>query len=256
MNSFQVKLTSAEVLVIAALLGYESLFGVEDDVFSDPSTDMKALVQHQVRKMERKKLIRYDLDGILYVVPGLRQAITCICNAENVGRFSTNLKSGKKAYVYVLKKDGMVAMLERLGDGKYLITLTDTIPMEEIVPNQIRSSACREVKEKMLIEEAEFVHKLMESFDEDGAKIRIGKHIKDSSAADLIAKILAGNCAYMSVQIHRKGQGLYNAVDNMLLVCVEGATVSLYLDENGMVRFEGQSPSEITDRIHSQLEFA
>lgn len=255
-DGFQVKLSSKEILIIAALLGYESVFGVEEKAFSEANTDMKSLIRQHVRRLERKKLIRYDLDGILYIVPGLRQAIDCICNAETVGLFSTNLKSGKKASVYVMEKESIVTTLEHLGDGKYLIRIADTVPVKEIIPYEILSSQYCEIREMMLFEEAEYVHAQIEAFNHDDAETRIKKHIKDITATQMIAKVLTGNCGYMSVQIHRKGKNLYKAIYNSLLIAVDNCTISLNLDENDVVCFEALSPVMVVDQISSQFKLS
>lgn len=252
-ESFQVKLSSKEIMIIAALLGYESVFGVEDSLFSEANTDIKAFIRQYVRRLERKKLIRYDLDGILYIVPGLRQAIDCICNAETVGLFSTNLKSGKKASVYIMEKESLVASFEHLSDGKYVIRLTDAVPLKEIIPYEILSSQHRELREMMLLEEAEYVHKQIQAFNHDVAETRIQKHIKDSNATKMIAKILTGNCGYMSVQIHRKGKNLYNAIYNTLLIAVDNCTISLNSDENDMLCFETLSPVTVIEQLSLQF---
>lgn len=255
-DDFQVKLSSKEILIIAALLGYESVFGVDEKAFTDANVDTKSLIRQHVRKMERKKLIRYDLDGILYIVPGLRQAIDCICNAETVGMFSTNLKSGKKASVYIMEKEGIVTFLEYFGDGKYLIRIADTVPLKEIIPYEILSSQPCDIREMMLFEEAEYVHKQIEEFNHDEAEMRIKKHIKDETATKTIAKILTGNCGYMSVQIHRKGNNLYNAIYNSLLVAVNNCTISLVADENDVLCFEALSPVVIEEQINLQFNLS
>ena len=99
-EKFQIKLSSNEILVLAALLGYDSVFGLKEDFIFDEKADVKSLIRQNVRRLERKRLIRYDLNGILYILPMLRKAICCMCDADVVGLFSTNLKSGKKALRY------------------------------------------------------------------------------------------------------------------------------------------------------------
>ena len=254
-ESFRVELSSEEILIIAAMLGYESIFGVEDDVFSIAGFDMQSLVRRYVCQLERKKLLQYDLDGILYIVPELRQSIACLCNADTVGVFSTNLKSGKKTSVYIMEKEGRVASLEHFSDENYVIRLTDTIPPEEIIPREMLSSQHCEISEMMLFEEAEYVHRQIEAFNRGGAEACVQKHVKNDNTAKLIVKILTGNCGYMSVQIYRKGAVLYDAVCNTLLVSIDNCTVSLSVDENNVLLFEALSGTAVAERIGSQFKF-
>ena len=253
-EKFQIKLSSNEILVLAALLGYDSVFGLKEDFIFDDKADVKSLIRQNVRRLERKRLIRYDLNGILYILPMLRKAICCMCDADVVGLFSTNLKSGKKASIYVIERNDVVVSLELLNDGKYLVQTTDEIPLKEIVPYEIMTSHQCEINEKMLFEEAEYVHSQIESFNHEEAEKRIKKHVSNLEATSLIAKILTGNCGYMSVQVHRRSSvSLYSAVYNALLVAVDNSTISLIADENRILRFKATSPDEIVSQIHSQF---
>lgn len=252
-TGFQITLSSNEILILAALLGYESVFGIEEKVFSDENTDLKTLIHQHIQKLEQDKLIRYDLDGTLYIVSALRQAVDCICTADTVGLFSTNLKSGKKASVYIMEKESFVTTLMDWDHELYQIHLSDSIPLQDILPQEILTSKQCQMKEMMLFEEAERVHSLIESFNYDDAENQLKKHIQDDTASGLIAKILTGNCGYASIQIHKKGPKLYNSAYNSLLVTVDDSTISLRSDENDVLFFEAQSPSWIVDHIHSHF---
>ena len=255
-ETFQIKLSSKELFILSALLGYESVFGVEDEAFLSLGTEMKPAMRRTVQRLERKKLIRYDLDGVLYVLPELRRIIDCICDAETVGYFSTNLQSGKKTVVYILEKETDVAILERAEKDKYMIYLSDTLMVNKFVPSEMVSSKPIEMAEMMLMEEAEYAQKQIESFDIEEAEKRIQKYTKNTESAKTIAKILSGNCGYMSVQIHRKSKHLYNAVSNGLFISVEGRTVSMLVDDNNVLHFDGVCPGGVMDYISPYLSLA
>ena len=253
MENFQIKLSSKEILVLSAMLGFESVFGIDDDIFLDKDIEIKSLIRQTVRRMERKKLIRYDLDRTLYIVPELRKSIECICNAETVGMFSTNLKSGKKVTVYILGKEDVIASLQRNIDGKYIIKLSEDISLSEIIPYDILSAKDNNINEMMLFEEAECVRKQIEEFNHDNAEKQVQKHSSNISSAKTITRILSGNCGYMSVQIHKKGKVLYDALYNNLIVSVDGQNVSVYTDENDLIHFESIDSEKIKDLILSNL---
>ena len=120
---FQIKLSGRELFVLAALLGYESIFGIIDDALLTSGIELKSQIKQTVQQLERKKLIRYDLDGTLYIKPDLRRTIDCICCAETVGCFSTNIGTGKKIAVYVLEKDAYTVTVENAGSGKYKVQI-------------------------------------------------------------------------------------------------------------------------------------
>ena len=194
------------------------------------------------------------MDGILFIIPELRKSIECICNAETVGLFSTNLKSGKKVTVYVLGKDSHVASLQRTSDGKYIIRLYDDVSLSEFVPNEVLSAKNDEMKEMMLFEEAEYAHKQIEEFNWDIAENRVQKHIRDASSVKAITQILSGNCGYFGIQIYKKGKALYDALYNNLILTVDGKNVSVYTDENDLLHFESISSENIIEQISSNLK--
>ena len=255
-NGFQIKLSSKEILLLAALMGYESVFCIEEKFFLDANYDLRSMVRQYVRRLERKKLIRYDLDGVLYIIPSLRQAIDCICNAETVGIFSTNVKSSKKSSIYVTEKKDTVTTIEHIGNRKYVICITDNVYLKRIIPCEILSSQYCELREKMLFEEAEYVHSLIQAFNHDDAEAYIEKHIKNSASINVISNILSGNCKYMSVQIYRKRKKIYNAIYNSLLVVIDNCTISLVADENGVLCFEAVSPVNVVEQISSQFKLS
>lgn len=252
MEDFQIKLSSKEITVLSAMLGFKSVFGV-DDIFLDKDVEIKSLILQTVRRMEIKKLIRYDLDRTLFIVPELRKSIECICSAETIGSFSTNIKSGKKDTVYVLGKDGQVALLQRNTGGKYIIKLSQNVSLNEIVPYEILCAKSNGINEMMLFEEAEYVRKQIEGFNYDNAEKQVRRHLNNMSSAKTIAKILSGNCGYMSVQIHKKGKMLYDVRCNDLIVLADGQNVSVYADENGVLHFKTIDSEKIAELILSDL---
>lgn len=252
-NLFQVKLSSRELLVLAALLGYDSVFGVEDSDALCGSFDLKTLVRKSVQQLERKKLVRYDLDGTLYINPHLRQAMACVCNADTVGFFSTNLRSGKKILVYVLQKDTCVTTLQQASAGKYKLLLSDSVQEDLLIPGDIHTPKQLQLQEMMLLEEAQLAKEHMRSFDVDAAEERVSKHVQNADAARYVAKILSGNCGYLSVQLYRKTPLLYKAAYAGLFVAVDGRAISLSLDENRVIRFKALTHGEAAGSILPHL---
>lgn len=252
-DNFQIKLSAKEILVIAAMLGFESIFGIDDSAFLTSGTEMKGQIKQIVQRLERKKLIRYDLDGTLYIVPTLRKSIECICSAETVGFFSTNLKSGKRATIYVLGKDSVVTTLEHIGGGKYSICLSNAIPLTRIIPSEILNTQPFSMSEILLFEEAQFVQRQIESFDNAEAEKRIQKYARDTNSVKAISQALSRNCGYMSLHIYCKNKNLYDEVFSRLLVTVDNHTMSLLMDENDVLHFDAICSDDIIKHIISYL---
>ncbi len=252
-NCIKFKFTSSEILVVAALLGYESVFGINSN---DPAItgNSKKIIKQTVRKFERQKLLRYELDGTLFIETNLHKVIQCICEAEVVALFSTNLKSGKKSIVYVMESNGEVVYVENCGKNKFLLQLSSNFTLDEIIPYEIVSSKACDLKEKMLYEEALLIRKKIENFESSKAEQIASKVLKDQTKVAIITKTLSGNCGFMSVQIHQKNGCLYNAVFNSFIAAVDGIAISMVLDENEMLCFASINAENFAEEIKIALQ--
>ncbi len=252
-NCIKFKFTSSELLVIAALLGYESVFGINNIVPTATSNSKKAIKQ-TVRKLERQKLLRYELDGTLFIESNLHKAIRCICEAEVVALFSTNLKSGKKSIIYVMESNGEVVYVENYSENKYLIQLSDSLTLDEIIPYEIIASKPCDLTEKMLYEEALLIRQKIENFEHNEAEQIASKVLKDQSGVATIAKTLSGNCGFMSVQIYKKNGALYNAIYNAFIAAVDNCAINVVLDENEMLYFTSVNAESFAEEIKTALQ--
>lgn len=252
---FQIRLSARELFVLAALLGYESIFGIGDDALLTSGIELKSQIKQTVQQLERKKLIRYDLDGTLYIKPDLRRTIDCICCAETVGCFSTNMGSGKKTAIYVLEKDSYTVTVENAGSGKYRVHLTDSIDASKIIPTKILNVQDCEMDEMLLLEEAQAAQTLIEAFNAEEAKLRIDKHTQDNGSSEIISQVLSKKCGFMSFQIHRRTKELYKAVCNGLFVNVENRTISVSIDNNDVLHFKAVSANGVLNYINPYLHF-
>lgn len=237
-DAFEVTLSDKGITLLAALLGYESVFGIARDAFSG-SDDMKIALRRQLSQSVRKKLIRYDLDGTLYIVPALRRAIDCLCGADTVALLSLNRKAG----VYIAAKADAVTVLERAGK-KHRLRAAEPASLRALVPPEFLAPRPCALCEMMLLEEAEYIHERLDAFDRDAAETRIAKHVRDGASAKLLLKLLDGSCKYLSLQIRTRRKNLYTTVRNVLLLAVDGCVVSLTADENDVLHFQALTPAE------------
>ena len=252
---FQIKLSARELFVVSALLGYESVFGIEDDAFLLSGVEMKTQIRQTVQQLERKKLIRYDLDGTLYIKPEFKKTIDCICCADTVGCFSSNLGTGKKVAVYVMEKNSDTVTVENTGNGKYKLYLDSHVPAHRIFSKELLTPQNREINEMMLLEEVQYAQAQIEAFNSEEAKECIGKHTHDKNAVEMIARILGKKCGYMSFQIHQRSKQLYKAVCDGLFVCDGDCTVSVSIDSNDVVRFKSIPPYSVLKCMNNYLSF-
>lgn len=230
-----ITMTAEELVVVAALLGHDALFGVESDPFMRAGADLRERVRQCVHRLERRRLLRYDLDGVLYIDPDLRGAVDCLADAERVALFTTDRRAGKRESVTVAVRDGVAAVLE--GGGEYTLRLTDGTVPDELLSLLPVGTPAHPMREMMLLEEAALIHEMAANFDMDGAITRAATHLTDPAAAEPIARILAGGCGYLSARIHQRRGGLYRAVYHALTVMADGSAVAVTVDDQNMVRF-------------------
>ena len=250
---FQIKLSSRDLLVLAALLGYESVFGVQDDSFLSDIPDMKRAIRQSVRRLERKKYIRYDLDGTLYIQSSVRQLIDCVAAPDAAGMFTTNLNGGKIASVYTLCRAGAVTTLLYVGEKKYQLQLWDASPFDQLLPSQLCRGEASPIRERMLYEEAVYVADQFASFQQEEALARLQKHLQDAATLKTVSGILAGGCGYLRVQIRKRSGNLYRTAFQCLWTRSEDQTVSLMADENNVLCFDAADVDAVKAQIRTHM---
>lgn len=253
---FQIRLSSDDISVTAALLGYESVIAVDCEDFVNSDIEIRKKLKQVMRQLESKKYLRYDFDGTLYVPRQLKIIFSCLCEADRAAVFSTNMYSEKKTLFYILRKEDHTVLLRNIDKGKYLICLTDK-PLSKknisgIIPNGFFDVTLSEnmcIKERILIEEAELAHKEAIFFNAERAETMLGKCIRRSEAVKPILKILSGECGYFGVKIYVKSGSLYSLKYNSLTVLAEGTAAALYLDENALLHFDGVDTADLAEQI-------
>lgn len=252
-NSIKYEFTSFEIQMISALLGYESVFGI-DAQETTKTGGSKKLIKQTIRKFEKQKLLRYELDGTLFIESNLHNAIRCICEAEIVALFSTNLNSGKESIVYVMENNGEVVYIENSIENKYLLQLSKDLTLDKIIPYEIIAPMPCVLSEKILYEKALFIRQKIENFEYNEAEQIASKVLRDQNQVSAIVKTLSGNCGFMSVQIHKKNGSLYNAIYNRFIVAVDNSVINVVLGENEMLYFTSANAESIVEEIKKTLQ--
>lgn len=253
---FQIRLSSDDILVTAALLGYENVIAADCEDFANSDIEIRKKTKQAICRLESKKYLRYDFDGTLYVSRQLKTTFSCLCDADLVAVFSTNMYSEKKTLFYILRKQDHTVLLQNIGEGKYLIRMTGKPltpkKISGIIPKvlfdvTLSKNMC--IKERILVEEAELVHKEAIAFNTERAGAMLKKCIRRSEAVKPILKILSGKCGYFGVKIYVKSGSLYSLEYNSLTVLAAGAAAALSLDENALLHFDSIDTADLAEQI-------
>lgn len=132
---FSAELTAAELFVLAALLGYNTVFGVSDRPFTNRNKQPEKAVGAVKSGLEKKGFIRYGFDGTLYVKKLLKAGISAVGNSDNIMCICSNAENGKRQTIYVFKSGGYFATLKkaRLNEA-YTLEVGITSDVSAIVP--------------------------------------------------------------------------------------------------------------------------
>lgn len=255
-KQFQVKLSGEELVVVAALLGYESIFGIKEAFRLPECRDLSGMVRACVAQLERSGVLAYRLDGTLQILPELRQAMACLCRAQSVGIFSTNLRPRSNAPVYVMEREGTAIILKRSGPGRYAVASLNARRWKTLFPEKLMSAQGGQGEQSIPLEEAEQVKRQILAFDREGAEQRLSRCVPEpeKDTVKRLAEILSGSCGYFSVQIYRNTQGLYRETCHAFLALVGGRAVSLDLGENGMLTFAFPPLEDLADQLRAQFQ--
>ncbi len=110
---FSVKLTVAELFVLAAMLGYNTVCGVSERPFADRKNQPEKTVGTVKSALEKKGFISYGFDGTLYVRKLLKVGISAVGNSDNIISICSNAENGKRQTIYVFKSDGHFVTLRK-----------------------------------------------------------------------------------------------------------------------------------------------
>lgn len=78
------KLSLKEIIVLASLLGKEYVTGIANQVRNEEISISKEEISEIVDRLEKKKAIRYDLNGTLAIQQNLRFAVELFTNPKSV----------------------------------------------------------------------------------------------------------------------------------------------------------------------------
>lgn len=241
-------LSAFDIFTAAGLLGYESVFGIPEDSLTKHQDQLRRQVRHSMRRLERKKLLRYDLTGVLHIRPDFRSALECLCQPHTVGLMEHNLSGGRKTGVHVLCSQTHTVLLEADRPERFRLRLTDTLP--ELLPRIAAGS----VHEQMLLEEARLVKEQIASFDYEKAEKQLRSHVREPGCVPALLQVLSGTCHYVKLRVLRKEKSLYKTVYHSFAALAEDQLIRVSSDEYDVVSFDSTDPRALLGQFRESLE--
>lgn len=255
MNSLiKLQLSPADIQVMAALLGYESVFGLKDEDVISKGAEAKERIHQCIHDFEEKSLIHYELDGTLYIDSNVKSSIECMCEADTIGVISGNLADGKKNNCYIMVKDRKTIYVEP-EIKEYKLIVTDSFLREKVFPIQFSELASFVIDKTIPMKKVERIREKIDSFDLAGAKEIIRTYVEEDFAIRMIERILSGKPSFMSAQVYKKGKSFYRLAGNLLLFATEGQFVKVAINEERDVKFTTMKPEDAVDWLVVQMGF-
>ncbi len=241
-------LSAFEIFTAAGLLGFESVFGILEDTLEKYRDQLRKQIRHSMRRLEKKKLLRYDLAGILHIRPDFRSAIECLCQPHTVGLIEHNLSGGRKTTLHVLRTRSHTVLLEPDGPEQYRLRLTDTLP--ELLPQ----TAEGDLHEQMLLEEAQLVKSQIASFDHTTAEKQLLSHVREPGNVPALLQVLSGSCSYVNLRVLRKEKALYRTIYHSFAALAEDRLIRVASDEHDVVCFDSADPRTLLGQFRESME--
>lgn len=113
-------LTSKELCVLSALLGYKKVIGVNH---SDSLVSTN-LIPSIVKELESKNLICLEFGGTLKIVAALKCIIDIVCSPTRFLVIDIKQKS-ENSRVYFCKRNKQIVSLQMVGNDIYILSLLD-----------------------------------------------------------------------------------------------------------------------------------
>ena len=252
-NFFHTELSSVEIFVLAGLLGYESVPGVTDSKSVLVSDNVKKTVRHTVRRLERKRIFRYELDGTLYIRTEIKKLIDCVCAADIMTLLTSNMRAGKKEVLYIFRNKDSISTIADAGNNKYRMTVYNKADISQIIPEKILNCINYEICESMLFEEAEIIKGSLTSFNTDHANQILDKVLQKKNHSKLVSKILTGECTFISVLVCKKHNLLYSRIYDTFIAMNDSTAVEVKADEFNVLSFDTVELSNLLKNLNSAI---
>lgn len=248
------ELTTADVSVVASLLGYNNVFIPRTASVYERSEALTEFVKNRVRSLERKHILRYELDGTLYIDEKIRKSVEAMCSPDRVLVLNSNCFKGKCAEMYIFIKDGFTLCATKKNRDRVALSMVTPKEIADFLPLDSDSEKMHSITEKILYEDTERIQQKLHSFQRDKAEEYLSALGVRAENTPVLCEILTGSCKYIRVRQLHRARGAYNVSGDEFYALVSGEPVSVNIDEFGVVNFESVSNDSLKNYVSEKLE--
>lgn len=248
-SEYQIVLSSGELYVLAALLRFKSLYGIESRTAASWQTALSRHIRETVKGLENKKRILLELHGRLRIDPQLRRMVELLCAPNRIVLLSGNERDRKPRTMYVMEKDGKGLTLRRLAEDRYELSLYASRDIAALLCAYFDDEDQPALHERLSMEDVHSIQERIASFQTEEAMSLLRRCVSEPSAAERLYGVLAKTNAYMQVRFFERTHDFYEMRWSYVISRDGELAVTVSPEENDMVRFDSQDAGAIREII-------
>lgn len=211
------KLTAGEIYVLAGLLGYNTVYGVESDTLDRWRDDIDGNVSKTVSGLAENGYAELSFGGVLFIDGTLRKAIDCLCMPETMVSVAVSIGNCLFERYCICTKDESVT-LERNKNGRvYCLRIVENC---DAAVRYILSCTQKAIDIKESSRDIPHLSKVQIPYDcmarakalifgfrEDEARELLHGYLTQEDTEKVI-EILGGNVGHLSVKAYSTENGI------------------------------------------------
>lgn len=248
-SEYQIVLSSGELYVLAALLRFKSLFGIESRTAERWQTALSRHIRETVKGLENKRRILLELHGRLCIEPQLRRMVELLCAPDGIVLLSENERGRKPRRLHVMEKDGKGLTLRRLAEDRYELSLYASGDIAALLCAYFDDEDQPPLHERVSMEDVRSVQERIASFQTEEAMSLLRRCVSEPSAARRLYGVLAKTNPCMQVRYFERTRDFYETRWSYVISRDGGLAVTVSPEGNDMVRFDSTDAGAIRETI-------
>lgn len=242
-NGFTIILSSGEIYVLAALLGYSSVFGIEDKTLNMWRSSIRQNVKNVMTRLEKRMIVLFELDGNICWQQSMEIIIHCICSPDVTGMITHISDTGRVTKKWLFSKNRNTVIMSKIAADAYKLSFSDNA-IEDTVAKFFNNAASLPLNITMPYKKAQAIRKKLNSFDRDMAEEIADSYADSSENISVLIDLLSGNCKTLSIHGYVRKKEYYSSNGNCIIVNTGKNVVRLKLDNN-ILHFDSVSEDEV-----------
>jgi hypothetical protein len=237
------RLSAEEICVIAGILNYPIVFGVNVNMAERWKRELPQRTKSIIRKLEQKKHIRVGLEGVVSVNIYLQKAIGVICLPDKLMMIVDHEKRHEDQSIYVMEKEDSFICLSRVGE-EYTLALSDRVP--SIYAFRTREDYKKDISLELSLTQYDRISERIRIFEEDNALEIARTIICDHESAELLLSLIRKPMITLTVFQNREKQ---LTKENRLQFVRYSDSLFQVISDNDSVTYKSVAYSEVEQLI-------